>query len=59
MLYYVPPLMIDVRKGMGDAAYLAVLVGTSKYFDLTQSVFIWASGRSLNHLLNLLCLADL
>ena len=59
MLNYIPPLMMDVRRGMGDAAYLAVLVGTGKYFDLTQRVFIWASGRSLNHLLNLLCLADL
>ena len=32
MLHYVPQLMMDVRRGMGDAAYLTVLVGTGKYY---------------------------
>ena len=59
MLHYVPPFMIEVRRGIGDAAYLAVLVGTGKYLDLALRVFISASGRFLNHLLNLLCLEDL
>ena len=35
------------------------LVSTGKYLDLVLRVFISASGRFLNHLLNLLCLADL
>ena len=59
MLHYVPPFMTEVRRGIGDAAYLAVLVGTGKYLDLALRVFISASGRFLNHLLNFLCLADL
>ena len=51
--------MIEVRRGRGDAAYLAVLLATGKYLDLTLRVSIWSSGLTLNHFLNLLCLADL
>ena len=55
-------LIREVRIGRGEAAYLAVLVATGKYLvwtPRTLRVLTCASGLTLNHLLNLGCLADL